>query len=335
MLETSRQKLKQFVTRQYDKILSFAAEFNATSTWYKLPSRLENFKYKCIHLAAVNFCNARCVFCGQHKFKRPSETMDRDLFVKLANDGIEMGITEMDFTPPLGDPLLDTNFVERAQYAKSIGYKKLYMTTNGILLPKYYIQVGDLFEVIRISIGGLDKETYKKAYVVDRFNDVYDGILLLLEYIQYKYPSKRNVHLFFRTEKTPKEITNTIWFKEIKRIGGKSLTYEFTNFYDNWGGSVRPTDLIGEMKMRTEKRKVGVPCRALFDFFVEYQGNVRLCGCRFLDKEDDELVIGNVAQESLKSILSPERILTLMKKFKSEETLPDVCKGCTLYRPIL
>lgn len=333
--------LKQKLTDIYDKWLLFRARFNRDNIWFKLQTGIDKYEQTQIHAATINYCNAKCVFCGQHSFKRSPGTMDRELFISLAEQARGLGIEEIDFTPPLGDPLLDKDLFDRAAFCKSIGFRKIYITTNGILLEKdwNFKQVAKLFDVIRISIGGLDKESYRAAYQTDKFYTVYAGILLLLEYIGYKYQyaePKRNVHLFFRSGRKPSDILNSLEFLELKRTDvGQVLTYEFTNFYDNWGGSVRPEDMIGDMRMRKERKKAGVPCQALYHSFVEYQGNVRLCGCRFLDKEDDGLVVGNIKNDTLKNILAPHNVLRIMEKFKKEETLPEVCQGCTLYRPII
>lgn len=326
-------RLTRWLTTLYDLWLHWQSRWQKDDLWNDLPAWLDSRHHHCIWVATVNYCNARCVFCGQHKFKRPSGVMPMETFKQIAKQAADMGMTEMDFTPPLGDPLLDEHLEERAEYARSLGFKKLDLTTNGILLAKKgrYHRILELFDEIRVSIGGLDAESYHEAYGVDRFDDVWEGLRLMAN---INAIHKRRIHIFFRSIKTAGEISSDPKFKDLKDCPGVSI--EFTNRYDNWGGSVKEPDLIGDMKMRKPPKKSGVPCRGLTHYFVEHQGNVRLCGCRFLDTEDDGLVIGNVNREPLKQILSGARALRVMEKFMDGESdkLPGVCRKCTLYRPI-
>lgn len=258
--------------------------------------------------------------------------MPASTFESLAKQSYAMGIREADFTPPLGDPLLDGQLFERAKHARVLGFQRLYLTTNGILLSGLYRQVLESFDDIRISIGGLDSGSYREAYGVNKFDQMWDGLTSLIQENSLRIEPRR-IHIFFRSKNTASEIVLNARFKALQN---KFVTVEFTNRYDNWGGSVKESDLIGDMKPRTPPKKSGVPCRGLSHYFVEHQGNVRLCGCRFLKTEDDGLVVGNVNNTPLADILTGPRIIEVMEKFKSGESsgLPDVCRDCTLYRPM-
>lgn len=325
-------KLKQVLTEIYDKYLFIISFLFRGWIWKQLEST--PIQYKCLHISTVNFCNALCVFCGQHKFERPKLSLSLESYKKLIKESFDYGIRHIDFTPTLGDPLLDPLFKERVILAREMGYEKLDITTNGIKFvePGLVEFVLRYIDLIRISIGGLDAETYKKAYKVNSFEKVWYGLQRLIMLNSDRIINQRRIHIFFRTGIDPKEIFNNIKFKWLKSFS--NVTYEFTNLYDNWGGSVKKEDLVGEMKMRSEKKKSGVPCIAIKEFWVEPQGNVRLCGCRFNGVEEDDLVIGNVKKEELKDILLHERVLKLARRFKTTETLPDICKDCSLYRPI-
>lgn len=333
-------QLKQKLTPLYDWFISRQARDQKLQILRDLKSYLANRQITTIQIANVNKCNAKCVFCGQHKFARAKGVMTEVLFASILLDAEDMGVKTLDFTPTLGDPLLDNGLKAKLKMARFWMFKTQ-MTTNGILLaedfdsPKFE-WVAKYCGLTRVSIGGLDRKSYHEAYNVDKYDDVITGLLSLLFCIQSKkYKSK--VHLFFRSGLSPKQLINSPdWKRLYPYVKAGILTYEFTNYYDNWGGAVHPHELVGEMKPRTEKAKIGLPCFSLKAIFIEHQGNVRLCGCRFKDKEQDDLVIGQVSSSvSLVEILSHENQFKLYSRFTSGSgDLPDICVGCSLYRPI-
>lgn len=331
---SARMRVLRWVTTFYDLYLHWLSRWQKPGLWSELPRWLAARRHHYLCVATVNFCNARCVFCGQHRFKRPSGTMSETTFSR-ALQSYGMGFRELDFTPPLGDPLLDDELFDRAMAARALGFERLIITTNGILLAREEVRAQCLgwFDEIRVSVGGLDRESYRGAYGVDRFDAVWEGLFLLCRDNGHR-AQPRKILIFFRSIRTAGELTAHPKFKLLTDCAG--VVVEFTNRYDNWGGSVKDADLIGDMKMRHPPKKSGVPCRGLAHYFVEHQGNVRLCGCRFHETENDGLVIGNVNEQPLKEILAGPRVLAVMESFRDGESdkLPGVCRGCTLYRPM-
>jgi len=335
--------LKQHLTHLYDRILGLVAPLRRRSIWNNLERSLDNHDYNVAHVATINYCNAKCNFCGQHKFKRPSALMSQETFEHIVDECLKIGIKELDFTPPLGDPLLDDKIFDKVGYARKMGIETLSITTNGIKLSgQNYRAMVNAFDNIRISLGGCSRSEYKQIYGVDKFDNVVTWILEMSKYIAYLREwslvngPKKNILIFFRASSSWKEIKKSLLMEYLRpHIKAGYLKVEYTNFYDNWGGSIKPEDMLGEMKMRAAKKKRGVPCQSLKQFFVEHSGNVRLCGCRFKDKEDDDLVAGNIIGNSFGNILSSHNLSRIYNRFKKGAELPDVCKDCTLYRPII
>lgn len=345
-LSVASHKLKQIVTPYYDAALTLRASSTGyhRKFWASLEQKIATQKHTEFHIANVNMCNAKCVFCGQHKFSRPKDVMSQDTFNNIISAANTLGtVKEFDFTPPLGEPLLDDGVFEKVISATIhvVTLDKLSITTNGILLSNFAIAQATAiaFNDIRISLGGLDSITYKEAYGVSKGEDVWKGLLYLLSTINQSEHLKttRKVKLLFRSPKSALALVRHPRWSELQAsIDDGILSYEFTNYYDNWGGSVKEKELIGAMKMRSTKKKCGIPCFSLGTFFIEHQGNVRLCGCRFLNTEQDGLVVGNINVNPIKEILSVDNLMPLYKKFMNPEVdnSPDVCQNCTLYRPM-
>lgn len=339
-LLVAHHKIKQLVTPLYDKWLRRKASSASyrIKYWAALEKYLTTKKYEVVHVCNVNMCNAKCVFCGQHKFERPKATMSYETFVAIINDCVELGtFKEVDFTPTLGDPLLDSNFEDKIFYAINKGLR-VSLTTNGILLDASNIMMLSACSDIRISLGGLDREEYKSIYGVDKFDIVYGNIINFLVFLQRINVKSPRIKILFRASSSPKQLTKTAYWYELQHyINEGYLSVEFTNYYDNWGGAIKPTDLLGHMKMRGEKKKLGIPCFSLDTFFVETKGNVRMCGCRFINTEEDGLVVGNIHKTPLRVILSYNNLVKLFLKFynKQKDESPEVCQKCTLYRPMM
>jgi radical SAM protein with 4Fe4S-binding SPASM domain len=89
----------------------------------------------------------------------------------------------------------------------------------------------------------------------------------------------------------------------------------------------------GYMRLRPTPPKVNVPCQALFGFAVRHDGAVRLCGCRFKRSDVDDLIVGNIHEQTLEEISKGERAWEIIKGFYSGKR-PETCAGCTIYQPI-
>jgi hypothetical protein len=60
---------------------------------------------------------------------------------------------------------------------------------------------------------------------------------------------------------------------------------------------------------------------------------VRLCGCRMKSSDLDDLVVGNVNQQSLEEISASAKTKSIIEGFYRGER-PETCKSCTLYSPV-
>jgi radical SAM protein with 4Fe4S-binding SPASM domain len=72
---------------------------------------------------------------------------------------------------------------------------------------------------------------------------------------------------------------------------------------------------------------------ALFGLVVRHDGNVRLCGCRLIRNDMDDLVVGNLRDKSLQEISRSPEAWEIIQGFYSGKR-PETCRGCTQYHPI-
>ena len=142
-----------------------------------------------LYIETSAVCNARCVYCTQSASPQTG-IMSMDLFhtiMEQAHDfPSKIKIFDMFYS---GEPLCNPNFAKMVEQAKRENLaEQIGVTTNGLLLTleriDEIIEAG--IDVIRISIQGLDTETYKKICGV---NVDFEKFISVLSYL---YAHRKN-----------------------------------------------------------------------------------------------------------------------------------------------
>ena len=144
---------------------------------------------------------------------------------------------------------------------------------------------------------------------------------------------KTKVTIAFRSTSAPATVVQSPDFKQyIKPFLSDRVDFTFMQNYDNWGGAIRATDLRGIMQLRRIPRVKKHMCLRTLDLSVLYDGSVRLCGCRCKETEFDDLVVGNIQQDSLKNLYWGPKAQAIRDSFINNQ-LREACKDCSLYMP--
>jgi len=289
----------------------------------------------------TNICNAKCSFCAYPKVvaNKTLQTgiMPFDVFKKAVDEWAAVGGQSLDLTPVVGDPLVDPGLLEKVDYAvNQARIKDVVLTTNAILLDRNdtYKRLIDLgIGGVYISTQGASREAYEKVYGVKHYDEAMSGIRHLLEYNRSKGEPSRVVVRFRNAEKPSQIIHSKDFAENIKPYLSERVRINFTVDFDNWGGTIQPTDMSGFMRLRKLPPPLNVPCKNLFNFAVRHDGNVRLCGCRLTRNDLDDLVVGNIRENSLAEISKSDRAWAVIKGFYSGKR-PETCLECTFYSPI-
>lgn len=289
----------------------------------------------------TNICNAKCTFCAYPKVvaNRTLETgvMSFEIFKKAVDEWAALGGQSLDLTPVVGDPLVDPGILEKVDYAvNKAGLKDVYLTTNAILINKNdtYKKLIDLgIAAVFISTQGASKAAYEKIYGVRHYDEAMSGIRNLMDYNRSKGEPARIV-VRFRNHEKPSEIIRSPDFqKNIRPYLSERVRVNFTVDFDNWGGTIKPEDMSGFMRLRKLPPALNVPCKNLFNFAVRHDGRVRLCGCRLTQNDNDDLVVGNIREKSLAEISRSDEAWQKIKGFYSGQR-PHTCQECTFYQPV-
>ena len=289
-----------------------------------------------LFFSVSSICNAKCVFCAYKDGKGPKGNMPFETFKRAADEYAGMGGKVISFTPTVGDPLVDPGLLEKVRYAVNLpGIENVQFYTNGIALAKkdlYRKLVDSGIREIRLSMAETEREGYNRIYGVQAYDVMIDGVHKLLQYNRERGEPVL-ISINFRSGKGPQDVLDSPDFKwYIQPYLSGRVMYDFINDYDNWGGIIKKEHLEGVMKLRRIPRMKRMPCIKTFDLMVLFNGAVRLCACRFQDTEFDELVVGNIHEQSLHDIYYGEKVAALREAFVMNN-LPPVCATCSLYQP--
>lgn len=287
-----------------------------------------------LQICVTNICNAKCVFCGYRLGKDEKGIMDMRTFQQAIYQWKDINGGMLDLTPTVGDPLIDEQLFDKIDLA-NYWSSGVVLTTNGILLKRgerWRKLIDCLPKKVFLSIPTFDRDWYAKSYGVDRAYDVLEGVHHLLLYNK-RMREPVEIRMRFRNPVPPSEILKSSDYRlYIEPFLSKRVTVSFTPDFDNWGGAIRESDLVGTMKLRKPQPRIG-PCVSHFTFAVLWDGSVRMCGCRFARSERDDLVVGDIFSSTLLEISESQKTWDIVQDFMSGVKIPESCRSCTIYHP--
>lgn len=283
-----------------------------------------------INVDPADSCNFQCGFCPtgdrnlMKEIGRPLKTMDFELFKKIIDDLNE-------FDNPIkvlrlykdGEPLVNPNFAKMVAYAKqSNKILKIDTTTNASLLtPQRSLEIIEAgLDKINISVEGINAEQYMNfsKYKID-FNKFVENIRFFYENKkQCEVVVKINGDILSKEDKeffinTFKDIADGVYIEHIMSC--------WPNFELRDGLEVNQEEgIYGQ-----EIKEVSVCPYVFYSFSLNSDGQASLC---FLDWSR-KLLIGDVRNESVKSIWLGEKLRSYQKMFlEGNRKSHPICKDC-------
>ena len=146
----------------------------------------------------TNACNANCSFCAYRFMKRKLRIIETKKIDKIVKEYSEQGGGTINFTPVVGDPLVDKELLDKIKICKS--YKNIndiFLYTNGLFLNKFNSEELVFSGLTRISISTYigNAEGYKKYYGSHRYKQVMNNIRNLLKVNKNMNPINITLHL--------------------------------------------------------------------------------------------------------------------------------------------
>lgn len=274
-------------------------------------------KWRCT-VTNTTACNARCLFCRYSKSNPPSiETMPDLLFKEIVNQLRRSGHKSVRIYPVIGEPLLDLGIFDKIREANKNNLS-VDLITNGIMLNNDKIRnnlISSELNSLEISICDLDPTIEANMFGIEQSvaEEKIIGVIKLLA-----SNDKIPVSLSFRCARNPYYICNHPLWKIVEKSGCR---FSFMLSFDNRGGKIESN--------LSSPSNINLPCIGLNVLSVMPSGCVRLCGCKILDEEKDDLYVGNVIGGLEKCAT---KIPAIKFKFTSSNR-PLSCVWCSMYYP--
>ena len=283
----------------------------------------------------TNLCNANCSFCGYRFMQRPKVDMPLDLYEKALREYAASGGGNINFTPTVGDPLVDKAIVTRIEMARAQPeIQDIFLYTNAILLDRFgydaILQSGLTRLAISTFIGS--REGYERYYGNDKYGKVVENIIeAARRNRELGNPVRISLHLRVEGDRSSWEETET--YQTLAALIGEA-NIDYLEVYDAWGGRIKKEDVpegtsLDEPIALSEKIKS--PCFEMYRrLHILADGNVGACVCVDLESE---IKVGNVKEQTLDEIWRGQRLRDYRSNW-TQGNLPEVCKSCTRYQAV-
>jgi MoaA/NifB/PqqE/SkfB family radical SAM enzyme len=264
-----------------------------------------------VQIESTNICNAKCVFCPRDEMHRKQGVMSFELFTKIVDECVELGITHVR-VHNYGEPFIDRRLVEKVAYAKRKGIQEVGMISNGSLITEAVargmIEAG--LDAINISVDASGREVFESTRVGLNYDKVIANIERLVR-IRAEL-GRRRPKLILSFVRQNNSADEQAFIEHWKRIADK---IHVTDLH-NWAGTLN------------RESDVNYPCyRPWLTFTVLWDGRVSLCCADF----DGRHVLGDLNTSSIREIWNAEPYVNA-RRLHLESGGPDICRSCDLPR---
>ena len=264
-----------------------------------------------VQIESTNICNAKCVFCPRDEMHRRQGIMTFELFRKIVDECVELGITHVRMHN-YGEAFIDKQLVEKVRYAKQKGIQEVGVISNGSLITEAVARgmIDAGLDAINISVDAAGKEVFEAT----RLGLKYDKVIANIErLVRMRTASgKRRPKLILSFVRQNNSADEQAFIEHWRAIADK---VHITDLH-NWAGT-----------LNTES-DVNYPCyRPWLTFTVLWDGRVSLCCADF----DGKIILGDLNTASIRDIWNAEPYRDARRQHL-ESGGPDICRACDLPR---
>lgn len=245
---------------------------NVKPTWLKHPTTIQ--------IDTQNLCNLNCLHCnvkegGSFKLERgimPIKTIHK--IIEYFRD-----IPLYCIAPFMnGEPLLETRLHKINDMIEDINTRSI-IDTNGSIYENRDLLIHPNLWLVRFTINGCDKETYKKVHGKDLFKD---ALQTLYWFKEHKYRNQNiMIHLIVNKYN---EYQIEEWIKFFEGFERRIFMIHFSKGQDNSIKylsksfmSTRPLLINSKGKRSLEKLKPNYPCQCWDILSISHKGDLLQC----------------------------------------------------------
>ncbi len=285
-----------------------------------------------LHLELTNLCNCKCIFCPYQFQTRSTQFMSDEIFEKSVSDFCEIGGGSVCLMPIVGDALIDPKFLERVRYLrKHPEIDRIFLTTNGVLLDQFGINeiIESGITSMDISTSGFHEDSYKRLHQSNSYLQMKINVHELLEK-NSKAANPIQITLAIRTDRTLEDVMSD---PDMQPILNHNPAVDFTWSYTSANGRITAENLPASMKLRKLTIKKEACVQTYNGPIVLPDGKVLICSCVAASGGEQNLQIGHILENDLKSIWTSN----IAKKFRATFGTPQLnptCNKCDMYRDL-
>lgn len=278
-----------------------------------------------VDVELTNYCNLKCIFCGQQAMKRNKGFMSKEILNKIVDECFK-------YKTPIrfirwGEPFLHPNIIGFLKYIKS---KKIlaHVTTNGLAMKE-----GDMRTLVEIgldslifSFQGATKEQYEIMRNNHRYDELKANILKMIE-MRGDRP-KPFIHISSTmTNESEKEIDKFVkyWGNIVDSIGiGKT---NLSRLSSNQINSFETIDKLEYLKKQETIKKYYRPCAEVYQkLSVDWNGKVSCCCADY----NNFMTVGDINNSTLYDIWNTSRKLKTFRNMldKGMHKSLTLCSTC-------
>ena len=281
---------------------------------------------KSVKIELTSRCDLQCIFCSLTYKERATGDINRDFLFRLLAELSEAGVEEVGLFW-LGDPLLVSALPEYVAYAKKIGIKYVFITTNGRLATPKMITplIESGIDSIKFSINANNRENYLKLCGVDAFDKIISNLKSTWEIRGNK--EKPAIYASSIFDPNNREIFEEI-HSRVKpyvdehyplRMYGKATLSE----------QLYGVQLTSEPIIKPRSLEDMLPCWSLFTLpHISYEGHLSACYC----DHDPRLFMADLKKLSFKEAWHSPKLVELRKQHLKRAVTGHVCENCIAYK---
>jgi len=292
-------------------------------------------KPKAIYIEPTNICNANCIFCAYQFYDAKKEIMRNETLEIILKEVKLLKIKYVNLTPFAGEILMDKKIVEKIKLLKANGINNISAYTN--LLNLHNVGIDSFLEAgisnLLISTAPLKKELYEEIYRVKKYDIFLNNLILFLKkFNSNKKKTIKKLSIEFRSDRSLYECLELNDYKiYIEPLISKDINISVMTEYDSWMGFITKRDLVEGMEIKSADFKKPVPCQRLNNVQILSNGDIRVCGCRFNNKSNNDIFnIGNISKVTIFEAYNSDKVKKLKKTFLKGNP-PEECQKCSWY----
>lgn len=290
----------------------------------------------------ASLCNAACVFCHYPQLRdqgKPTTVARNETFAKaLALIEADCKLRQIrkvsiSLTPTTGDILVNRNWSDYLNAVADIEIVDwLDVVTNAIVLRERDVETLIRFKRLSvlnfsISVGGIDRETYKMMFGVDKFEAVRRNVNRLfraLKAADVKLNVAVNLRVPDATAVTPEQIAATY-----NEAGYKWAHYSVLDTFKDV-----PADVPGKVLLKMTDGlapRDNVPCGMLDSGVLNFgaEGQITACGCHYSQNPNDKSLILGTVDSDIEDLVS--RRAAIVRAWRQDNDVPRACQTCQHY----